>query len=514
MDKLTWTILLIEDDEDDYILTRSYLLETQKENASVVWVTSVEEALEQMDGKDAILVDYDLGTSSGLDFIRAAAAHGCKSPIILLTGQGNYDLDLNAMQLGAMDYLLKSEINASLLERSIRYAIERKRIEDALIRTQDELEMRVTERTKELQELNQQLEEINQELRAEVAERKRVEQQLVYQAYLLENVSDAIIATDQNLILTAWNRAAEDIYGWKAEEVLGRPAEDFLNTNLESRRLAHILSNLEDTGLLEGEIGHLRADGTPVFLEYRIVALTDKDGKTRGYVSVNRDATRRRQMEAELNEVHRRLMDGREAERLHLSQELHDGPIQSLYGITYQVAHMKNSSLVQPQQFEEVQETTQQVIEVLRAICGDLRPPTLTPFGLEQTIRSHADRFCHTHPDISMELNLYPDKQILPDRVRLALYRIYQQTMANIIRHAEATSVEVLFEIDAEQALLEVQDNGKGFVVPERWIDFVRDGHLGLAGSAERAEAIGGSFEVISAPSKGTRVVVAIPLET
>jgi signal transduction histidine kinase len=143
--------------------------------------------------------------------------------------------------------------------------------------------------------------------------------------------------------------------------------------------------------------------------------------------------------------------------------------------------------------------------------AGELRPPTLTPFGLEKSIRSHAARFRTENPQYELHLELSPDGQRLPERTRLAFYRVYQHSLANIVRHAQATRIDVRFLMDAEQAVLEVQDNGRGFQVPERWFTFVRDGHLGLAGAAERAEAIGASLQVTSAPGQGTLVCVTLP---
>jgi signal transduction histidine kinase len=85
--------------------------------------------------------------------------------------------------------------------------------------------------------------------------------------------------------------------------------------------------------------------------------------------------------------------------------------------------------------------------------------------------------------------------------------------MMNIIRHANPSEVVVSFQMDGEMVHLEIRDNGKGFVVPDRWIDLVRDGHLGLAGIAERTEALGGILDVVSAPGQGTMISVNIPRE-
>lgn len=513
MEENTLVILLVEDDEDDYILTRDYLLASKNKRYHLHWVTTVEQALDQFKDAGVILVDYDLGMSSGLDLVREAVKRGCKAPIILLTGQGSYDLDVAAMQMGASDYLTKAEVTPAILERSIRYAIERKRNEENLRQAQEELEMRVAERTFELQQANRQLEKINQDLRSEIAERERAEQQIAYQAYLIENVHDAIIAWDDNLVLTSWNQAAEEIYGWKAEEAVGQPAREFLWAGLRDDEFASMLAQSHSSGSYQDEISQTSADGCPIQIEYRIVPLKDEAGVRKGYVSVNRDVTHRWQMEAELSEVHRRLLEGREAERLHLAQELHDGPIQTLYGLSFQLANLKAKGLFDPEQADSVQELAHQVIQVLRMICGELRPPTLAPFGLEQTIRSHADHFRRSHPEIALHLSLDQDRQKLPERLRLGIFRIYQQAMVNIVRHAQASEIFVRFEMDGEWVRLEVRDNGRGFNVPQRWIDLVREGHLGLAGIAERSEALGGELQIVSSPGQGTLVAVNVPRE-
>lgn len=128
-------ILLVDDDEDDYILTKDMLDQVNGTSYDVVWVSSYEEALISISQNcyDACLFDYRLGTHTGLDLLRDAVTAGCKAPIILLTGQDDRGIDTEAIKTGASDYLSKSEINSSLLERSLRYAIERKRTEDRII---------------------------------------------------------------------------------------------------------------------------------------------------------------------------------------------------------------------------------------------------------------------------------------------------------------------------------------------------------------------------------------------
>lgn len=120
-------VLLIEDDEDDYILTKELFSEIRDKRFKLEWVTNFDRGLETISRNehDICLVDYRLGAHTGIDLLREAAKRNCKAPIILLTGQGEHEVDLEAMRAGAADYLVKGRLDAALLERSIRYALER-----------------------------------------------------------------------------------------------------------------------------------------------------------------------------------------------------------------------------------------------------------------------------------------------------------------------------------------------------------------------------------------------------
>jgi diguanylate cyclase (GGDEF)-like protein/PAS domain S-box-containing protein len=127
-------ILLVEDDEDDFVLTRDLLGESRRTRFELVWVTSFDEALAALtrNGHDVALIDYRLGEHDGLELLHHARGAGVVAPLILLTGQGDGDIDLAAMRAGAADYLVKGQIDAPLLERSIRYALEQSRTLQAL----------------------------------------------------------------------------------------------------------------------------------------------------------------------------------------------------------------------------------------------------------------------------------------------------------------------------------------------------------------------------------------------
>jgi PAS domain S-box-containing protein len=128
---IAWRVLLIDDDEEDYLLTRHKLNQAKGRKIVLDWAPSYEEGLLgiQSTSYDAVLVDYDLGLLNGVGFIREAVSQGCRSPLILYTSRGSYEIDVEAMNAGATLYLTKTEANPLLLEHFIRYAIERKRTE-------------------------------------------------------------------------------------------------------------------------------------------------------------------------------------------------------------------------------------------------------------------------------------------------------------------------------------------------------------------------------------------------
>src|SRR5947209_10918910 len=118
-------VLLVEDDEEDFLITRDLLADQERARFQLDWCPGYDEALAAIEQQrhDVYLVDYYLGNATGLDLVRAGFADRPIAPVILLTGQGDYEIDLEATTLGVTDYLIKQELGAAALERSIRYAI-------------------------------------------------------------------------------------------------------------------------------------------------------------------------------------------------------------------------------------------------------------------------------------------------------------------------------------------------------------------------------------------------------
>jgi PAS domain S-box-containing protein len=311
------------------------------------------------------------------------------------------------------------------------------------------------------------------------------------------------------------NYAFQSMIGYTEEELVGNPFYKFLHPE-DVHRASKLFNDAKVNGASYFRFEHraMHKDKSIVWVKTIFTVIKDaNDGQRPAFVvGILENITDQKRIELEMAELNSRLQNSMELERLRLAQELHDNPMQSLYSAIYRIEELRGAANPELKEaLGDVKQHIQNVLQDLRATAKELRPPTIFNFGLENAIRSHANDILEKHPNLSIYLSLAHDRQILPEKVRLALFRIFQQSLANVLRHAKATEVHVRFSFDAEEAHLEITDNGTGFEVPYNWIDFVRQGHYGLAGSAERANALGGVFKVQSKPGSSTTIQVTIP---
>ncbi|MEH1940817.1 MAG: response regulator [Nostoc sp.] len=254
MDNSPIKVLFIDDDEDDYILTRYWFSEFQVANCELEWVNNYEAARNAIARyqHDIYLVDYRLGPHNGLELLREAIANGCCSPIILLTGQGDWEIDIEAIKAGAADYLEKSQLTAPLLERSIRYAIER----------------------------------------------KQTEQKIREQAALLDVATDAIFVCDLDDKILFWNKAAQRLYGLKKEEAINQKSRDIWHEKKVSQ-VQEALSIMMKHGSWEGELHQKTKSGKEIIVESRWTLVHEFSNKAQSILVVNTDITQKKQLEAQ-----------------------------------------------------------------------------------------------------------------------------------------------------------------------------------------------------------------------
>jgi diguanylate cyclase (GGDEF)-like protein/PAS domain S-box-containing protein len=131
----------------------------------------------------------------------------------------------------------------------------------------------------------------------DITERKRHEEQLGYHAHLLENIQDAVMATDEKFVLTAWNKGAESMFGWSADEVLGRKVYEVVRSEYSEEQLTQLLREISESGQLRTDVARYRKDGSPIYAEELTIALRGEQGEISGYLSIMRDLTERKESE-------------------------------------------------------------------------------------------------------------------------------------------------------------------------------------------------------------------------
>ena len=332
---------------------------------------------------------------------------------------------------------------------------------------------------------------------------------------IFESVTVGIKVLELNGDILQTNSAFRTMIGYEEEELVGRRFYDFLYHE-DVGQAIKLFQDVKLKGISSFRFEHraVRKDGSILWVKTNFSVIKKGQGDTApSFVAgIVENITEQKRLEAEMAELNGRLQINVEMERLRLAQELHDGPMQSLHSAIYRLEELRSKSdASRAEELKDVQQIIRDVLQELRATAKELRPPTISEFGLENAIRSHATDIAEKFPDLTIQLSLAHDREILPEKVRLALFRIFQQCMANVTQHSQATQVRVRFSFDAEEALLEVMDNGIGFEVPMNWIEFVRQGHYGLAGASERATTLGGDMSVESNPDNSTTVRVRIP---
>jgi PAS domain S-box-containing protein len=261
-------------------------------------------------------------------------------------------------------------------------------------------------------------------------------------------------------------------------------------------------------------------DGAKVTVFGNVNPIRDENGNPCGAVAAFVDVTKARQTEALTHEqvsrleVQHRLLDQREQERLQVARELHDGPLQDLIAATYSfretIALVNDEAL--SARLARIDALLHKLINDLRNTASNLRPPALTKMGLEMAMRMHAAEISEKNPSLKVDLQINLFGAPIPEAIRLVVFRIYQEALNNIIKHAQANRVLVQVHKEESQIKLKIQDNGIGFQPPADLNELVLQGHLGLVGMRERIEAVNGMMQISSQPGEGTILEAFVPL--
>ncbi|MDB5882111.1 MAG: hypothetical protein JWP43_1989 [Ramlibacter sp.] len=337
----------------------------------------------------------------------------------------------------------------------------------------------------------------------------------------IDSLMDAIVAVDRSQNIILFNPAAERMFGVDAEQVFGTPLEQLLPHRARKGHHAHLEGFARSAGASRAmspnlEIMGLRSDGTEFPIESTI-SQTLIDGKPQ-LTAVLRDVTQRRRAEAELREMNRQLrslsaslQNVREQERSRIAMELHDDLGQQLTGLKLELSWMggrvKEGRQPTAAEIDAMRHLLDAAIASVRRIATELRPPILDDLGFGEAVTWQAGEF-GKRSGLEVVVDLQAADRVEDKGVATALYRIVQESLTNIARHAGASKVEVSLTAEGETLVLTVRDNGTGIDEAAR-----QGSGIGLVSMRERATALGGQLTIISTPGEGAIITVALPMD-
>jgi PAS domain S-box-containing protein len=363
------------------------------------------------------------------------------------------------------------------------------------------------------------------------------------QAHVLDAANDAIIELNPaDDTVKYWNHGAEKLYGWTRAEAVGRNINSLLKT-VSAEPLDQSKATLMRQGNWEGELIHIRRDGTQVYVTSRSTLEKETERKPAIWLEINRDITERKKTEQELKkaeeqrrvarelaygelekqvrertaeleqsnqqlrELSARLIRSQDDERRRIARELHDSAGQYLgaVSIALDVAQREQDSA--NRKLAEAGEMARGCAAEIRTISHLLHPPLLEELGLASAAHWYVEGFA-SRSGIQVEVEIPKQLDRLGNDVELVLFRILQEALTNIHRHSESKTATIKIGADSQQAWLDVQDQGKGN--GDAPSGQFRPG-IGITGMRERVKDLSGTLE-INSDQTGTRVRVVLPL--
>jgi PAS domain S-box-containing protein len=392
---------------------------------------------------------------------------------------------------------------------------ERKKAEEALRRSRDELEIRVQERTAELARTNQ-------ALQIKIEERNQVESALRESETKYRTVADNTydwiwwLSPEDRFIYVS--PSCKGITGYDPEEFLKDPNLIFRIIHFEDKPIFMKHQIEVDSKQTGGEVEFriVRPDGSHRWIAHACRPVFDDQGTFLGHRGSNRDVTERKlaqealqQSEEQLRYLSSQLLSAEENERKRIARELHDGIGQYLTAVKFRVENIlqqmdrvKAKRIAGP--LETIIPLIQQSIEESRRIQMDLRPSILDDLGIQATLSWFCREFQTTYSRISIEKLIEINEDEVPDSLKTVIYRISQEALNNVAKHSKADLVRLSLGKSDGKIELAIRDNGQGFDLNQIRPRKGSERGLGLTSMRERTELSGGSFEIESTVGEGT----------
>jgi two-component system sensor histidine kinase UhpB len=423
---------------------------------------------------DLVFLDVALPDSRGLDSYTGLQALTQQAAVILLTGLNDTKLATRALMLGAQDYLIKGEFDEQLLARAVRYSLER---------------------LHSLQHLR------------ESEER--------YRGLFHSNPMPMWVFDTEDFRILEANEAAVLHYGYTEGEFLGLTLADiYLDSDRHELRREVDLAAYVPNGMKKGIHATMKKNGDVIFADVAWHRISYKGRPA--VLELANDVTERVQLERALNEqqvtrqrqITEAVIVAQEKERTEIGKELHDNVNQILGASNLYINTAMTDDEMRQELLERSTELVSKAINEIRKISKSLITPGLREIGLIESIEDIIEdiRVARDAPAIDLDLVNISEEQI-EDRRKLTLFRIVQEQLNNIVKHARATQVVIRLSFEGPYLVLMVVDNGIGFDAARH-----RRG-VGITNIISRAELFSGKVEIASAPGEGCVLTVSLPAD-
>lgn len=490
----TYSILLADDDPfilagiGKFLRLEGYVVDTALSGEAA------EESLEQRE-YDLVIVDLVMGVGSGIDVLKKVKDSGADTKVIILTGYADVNTIVDAVRLNVDDFILKPCDNEELLFR--------------VERCMDSLEL-----WRKYQQRTRELEEANEKLRLDIIERKRTEKELTRSEAraqaLLNATTDSAMLLDRDGQVLLINQNAAETMRKSMDELIDRNIFDNLNAKvaeLRKREFHRVLQTGQPMRFEDEHAGKIQDISMyPVF---------DTGGIIENVAVYTRDVTTLKNAEKHIHTLSQELIKTQENERKIIAMDLHDNVAQDLGSLKIACDMLiQDSGDLSPairDKFRSFTDVLQGSIRTVRNMAYDLQPPSLAQFGLVRALSSYCEDFSKNN-GIGVEMNAVGmDRLKFRFETEINLYRLVQEALNNIRKHAEATRITIRFIATHPNVILRIHDNGKGFEVESRMIEALNEKRMGLKSMEERAGLLGGKFVIKSECGNGTQIMVEVP---
>lgn len=476
-------VLLVDDQPENLIALEAVL---GNEDLNLVKAMTGREALRNLLKQEFALILLDV-QMPGMDGFETASLIRERektenTPIIFLTAINRTDIPVfKGYSIGAVDYIVKP-IAPEILKTKVSVFVELYKKTEQLRRQQEILS----------------------------ASEARL-------FGILNAAPDAVISINQQQRITLFNQSAEKIFGYTSADILNRPFGSILASKFvesEFQFIAEFIQLPEKMRRIatNRELSCLRKNGQefPAEISISKVELNSEEV----IIIIVRDITERKEADKLHNDLSRRLVMAQEEERQRISRELHDQIGQYLTALMLGLESLKKNypmpetldNLTQLQQF------TNKIGQEVHHLALELRPTALDDLGLNIALVNYIQDWSQRY---NIELDFHnpeSDDIRLLSHIETALYRIIQEALLNVARHAKAEHVSIILEYRKDHVLLIIEDNGCGFDV-ESILNSTKIGSkLGLLGMQERVALVGGTLNIESSPERGTTVYVRVPI--